>query len=351
MKIAEIFAPQTLNLQKNRQKVFLWGILIYLTILILLVSVIEISGRAGLLQSWILVPSVRSGYPLFDIKINQLETLIFSGEQPNCLILGSSLAAENINPEVLAQTFEEQTGEVLNCYNFGLQSLKADRVAQLAQALLDFTHPVIIIYVTGARDFSTQHGDFSYYLDESAWLQYHLGDISPEGWLLANSYTYRYYYSLVEVINSDYAHSIAFYERNTRENGFVEDSIRHPLGALDLRTILSDFSLEADYWQGFVDLLALDSADLQIIVVETPLYPEFLPFYINGSAEAYQTEFISPLESELANHGIPFIRTIPGISGEIAAYDWLDNMHLAEPGAAQFSTWLGTELADVIHLP
>ena len=69
------------------------------------------------------------------------------------IILGSSLVNTGIDPDVVAQTYFEQTGVHPRIFNFGVEGLTIAPNSINARILTNKYHPALLIYVTGMRDY------------------------------------------------------------------------------------------------------------------------------------------------------------------------------------------------------
>ena len=107
-----------------------------------------------------------------------------------------------------------------------------------------------------------------------------------------------------------------------------------------------DFHLEPSDWQAFQDVLALNG-QTHLVLIEAPLPEYFLPAYIRGGREAYETKFIQPIQAELSARGISFWRAQVEVVPEIPEAMWFDPQHLNAQGAVLLSNWLADKMAAI----
>lgn len=288
-------------------------------------------------------PSVQADSFLFDAKIRQLENQTRRDGRLDCLILGSSVANSDFDPAVIEQTYRQQTGESIHCYNLGLPAMTIENATALAEAVIARFHPKVILYPVLSRDIHhlVANADF---LEESDWLQYYRGRSSLNGWLLVHAQAWRYFqtwrYWLILPNRVKMREETVF----LTPKGFQPaQGIRNPYGENVTMTPnrLQRVWEDAGRVEALRVFLSLRKKGVQIVVVEGPAYRDAYP----PRWEAYETHYIAPLRRLLEEEHIPFWRT-DAISAQIPQPHWYDWLHLNAEGAAVFSQWLGETLAE-----
>ena len=126
----KIFGVNTLNLRGMSQSPFLQAGKIFLVVIIILGMVAEIVGRTSVGK--FLPSSVGADSFEFDIKVQYLEQSIRERGQPDCIIVGDSMANDGLNPDLMERAYTRQAGKPLHCFNFGMPALTLEASAPLA---------------------------------------------------------------------------------------------------------------------------------------------------------------------------------------------------------------------------
>lgn len=279
----------------------------------------------------------------FDLKATYLEQHIRQYGQVDCLLVGSSLANNGFDPDILESVYEQQTGEVIQCFNFGLSAQTFKSGGEVTQALVNRYRPKLILVVLSPRDFSTRYGDKASGLVEKEWLRYNTtGEFSPGGWLATHSYGYRYFLSFQYLILPENRLEYLGKFQRTGQNGFSplfgnrEPAITFPQ--------FRNFTPEPEAWNG---LLRITELPVKMVFIEAPINPEYMPRYLETPQE-YQTRFVDPVEEMLVQKGLDFWPSQKIAAGLPPEY-WYDSLHANTLGVDILSRWLGEQLAQ--HYP
>lgn len=324
----------------HRPPTLLKGLFAFLAIVICWGVLSEILARSPLGQS--LPASTGMDSFEFDLKATYLEQHIRQNGQVDCILVGSSLANNGFDPEIIETVYEQKTGERIHCFNFGLSAQTFKSGGDIAQALVSRYNPKLLIVVVSPRDFSTKHGDKGAGLVKKAWLQYNTGNFSLEGWLATYSYGYRYIYSLQYLFLPENRWEFEQKYKKTTRNGFS------PLYDIRPSEVIfpafENFTPEPVTWSG---LLKVSDLPVSMIFIEAPINPEYMDYYLE-TPENYQTLFFEPVEQMLASKGLPFWES-QGIARGLPPDHWYDSLHANTLGVEVVSRWLGEQLAE--HYP
>lgn len=291
-------------------------------------------------------PSVQADNFLFDAKIYQLENQTRRDGKLDCLFLGSSVANSDIDPAVVEQAYLEQTGETIHCFNLGLPAMTIETASALAEAAVKRFHPRVIVYAILPRDVDDAIANVEY-IGKTDWIKYNRGIPSLGGWLVNNSYTYRYFQTWrywqalpnrakMEAETSPLAAKGYQPAQGIREP-YIENLTMTP-------ERLSEAWNDPRHAQAVQYFLSLQQKGVKIVFLEGPSYHE-----VDASdAETwrvYNAEYLPTLIQILDENQIPFWRT-QEIAIAIPKAQWFDWLHLNADGAAAFSQWLGGVMAE-----
>jgi hypothetical protein len=317
-------------------------LLFFLTIPLVLLAA-EIVARSPL-GTILPAPSVNADSFLFDAKVYALEQQVRRDGRLDCLFIGSSVANVAIDPQTVEREYYQHTGETIHCFNIGYPAMTVENAAAFADTIISRFSPRLIVYTFIPRDLTdaTYTVDF---LEKSPWFKSNDTRPSIAGWLVNHSYAYRYYltwrYLLVRENRAKRLDEI----QNLTDQGFQPVAgVRDPYPEKITLTpeYLSQVWSTPHPQQAIERLITLQSKDVRILLVEAAIYKD------SKSAslwDAYEREYIPPIERLASEHGIPFWRT-DLVSVQIPQPHWYDWLHLNSQGALTFSQWLGKQLAE-----
>ncbi len=281
-----------------------------------------------------------------DIKIQALDRI--AREKPvDCIFLGSSQLDTAINPAVFSEEYESLTGRSLNCYNFSLGTLTAGPAGKIAAILVYRYHPKILVAGLSARDFSRDFGELARPLMSDPWVREKLADPNPGGWLTDNSLFYRYLGQVRNQLNPDYMQFYARLRRELAPDGFLRYGGNDL--TIDTEEFIPKFKLHAEDLSGLDEVMAMKDQDVQVILLEVPVYPDFLPNYVEGDSLKYFTEFRAPIQERVDVYGVPFVYSQEEIGTFISGSRWNDVKHLNTKGAEVFSRWFAKRAVEIIQ--
>jgi hypothetical protein len=316
---------------------------------ILLLAVVCLAGEAiirlGVTANLWPEPLLGTANAEMDIKIQALDRIVH--EKPvDCIFLGSSQLDTAINPAIFSEEYGNVTGQALNCYNFSLGTLTAGPAGKIVAILVYRYHPKVLVFGLSARDFSRDFGELARPLMSDPWVREKLADPNPGGWLTENSLFYRYLGQIRNELNSDY---MQFYSRLRSElapDGYLQYGGNDL--TIDTEAFIPKFKLNAEDLSGLDEVMAMKDQGVKVILLEVPVYPDFLPHYVEDDSLKYFTEFRDPIQKRVDVYGVPFIYSQEEIGTYISGSRWNDVKHLNMKGAEIFSRWFAKRAAEII---
>lgn len=327
-----------------------------LVFLVLFAGICEALARSRLLESW-LPPRDVGGYYAIGPLLNRLDRIIADKGPVNCFFIGSSATAWEIDPQAFAAAYERRTGEPIHCYNFGLGGMTASGTGVIAEILVNDYRPALIVYGAAARDFAPDYRDPI--IETSTWTRYHLGEFSPEGWLIDHSFAYQRYLYVrnwpreyfredqvgrrlaTEYASSSYGFIPLFNARDVLSN--PPDPVDNPVNAEMFETLSGYDPLPSDI-AGLERLLALKQRGVEIAVVAMPVPETHYVFYDNGRQD-YQ-KFLDLVERLTRASDVPF--WVADGATLIPDDGWADYFHVNAQGAHIVSEWLGEQVGEAV---
>jgi hypothetical protein len=252
--------------------------------------------------------------------------------------------------------YKEISGQDIRCFNFGIDASSVFSTSALVQILMEDYHPRILMLGTDPRDYaipSIERGPAV--IMETSWVKYRLGGFSFDGWLLEQSYLYRYRQHLGRLFRLNFKDTL-WSETQLNfpilPNGYtpltkISTYINNPPDPQDTsyevtyyRNIYSSYQMLDENLSVLERIMEYNRSATQVIVVEMPVSDGLYYFFENGDED--YNRFVTRV-SELASlHQILFWRTEPLDS--IPDNGWSDYGHLNVTGAEIFSTWLGEQV-------
>src|ERR1051325_6804803 len=160
---------------------------------ILLTAVGEWVARSESFQVFLTPPTMGSRHYQLGHKLTLLNMLVRKTGHVDCIMLGSSMVDTGFDPVAFETGYEERTGQDIHCFNFGIDASTAASTAALTRIIVENYHPRLLIVGTDPRDYAVPRGDPDpAVILNTPWVAYRQGEFSLEGWLLDNSYLYRY---------------------------------------------------------------------------------------------------------------------------------------------------------------
>jgi hypothetical protein len=281
------------------------------------------------------------GNPQLDVKWMRLQAMQ-QQTGVNCVVVGSSMVNVGVDAQQLSQQLGQQSNGKWHCFNLGLSTLTGEPAGVIGRLVVRQTQPRLLIYGISARDFSAQFGALSRPLDDAPWVRYRLGEEVFAGWLFEHSFLHRYNVAFKSWLLPANRQTMEQYQHWTAEDGFSASNENNP-EPLPERPLMENFYINSADWEGLQALVALNGPQTRVVVVEMPVQEGYLPFYLAGGRDAYETLFINPLDEYLTAHGIVLLRG-QAIASSIPAEGWYDQRHFNAKGAQLFTSWLAKEL-------
>jgi hypothetical protein len=343
LKIKNFLSFDTLKITFPIGKTILFALLIFLILPIAIEGLLKVIP----IPEYILVPTYNREimYPEMDIKLSRLSSIEIK-KKINCFLLGNSMVDFGLNPTILNSQPILRGNRYPVCFNMAQEFMMPETTSEFANILNKRSKPSLFILGVSPIDFVGGENITRKYVT-SPWFKYQKGIESTEGWWIENSATYRYWLSFLKHQNPEFGNKIANMNLLIDPYGFQIRENDHILINVQKKVRLPDFAIREPDLSAFIRFLELNSTETQIIVVEMPVHPDFLQYYIPGGEEGYEEHFIQPIKMILDQKRIPFIRSQPQIASIISSDGWVDYGHFNEEGADQFSGWLVTELVSL----
>jgi|RhiMetdeSRZDD1v2_1073273.scaffolds.fasta_scaffold62201_3 hypothetical protein len=339
------------------------GKTVWFTVLlfILLTTVAEWVARSESFQVLLTPPKMGSRHYQLGYKLALLDRLIKKNGRVDCIMLGSSMVDVGFDPDAFETGYGEMTGRDIQCFNFGIDASSAASTAALARIVVEDYRPRLLIIGTDARDYAvpSEDPDAAVVLN-TPWIAYRQGDFSLEGWLLDNSYLYRYRQHLGRLARSQFEGTLWSHTKLNYEilpNGFspltkVSTYINDPPNPGDdsfevtyYTRIYSSYQMLHANLEGLERITDHNGSGIQVILVEMPVADGL--YYFFGNRELDYNQFLTRIGELASLHHVPFWQTEP--LDFIPDNGWADYSHLNKPGAEIFSTWLGQQVGRAEH--
>lgn len=322
----------------------------------------EIITRSTWFQSRIAVWDWGTNYRNLSRKLDQLETIAAQKGSIDCLFLGNSMVLRGFDPESFALAYQNQTGQSIQCFNFGIQGMPAAGAGALVNVLVDDFQPRILFYGVDPYDFSINpNAKESTIVTEMAWLRYRQGEFNPKGWLVENSVLYKSRKAIYLLLRFDIDRAFNNWDQLDDEglsalNGYdpvpeIILSVMSPPDSDDgsklvqfLYDLFSDFTIYRENVSGLQEVISQSDKDLQVILVQMPVPPTYMHFF--GEGEKDYERFMKLVEDSAQNGQTSFIKTVP--AAPIPDQGWIDYGHLNASGAEFFSQWLGAQFGRLV---
>jgi hypothetical protein len=290
------------------------------------------------------IESFGSSHPHFNTQVTRILARA-AGGRIDCIFVGDSQVLHDINPGVIEPILSANSGAPVRCQNFGLGGMTTLSAEDVARMLIQRFHPRVLVFGTSELNYVSSGLDASHEsIVSSPWLQYELGRRSFDGWLLENSQAYRFYLGTLGMwfdgapvnaeIQSD-GHSIQF-------AGHTGMSI--PQQVEYFRGLYKKPELSPSHVDGLRRMLALQSPQTRLVVLEMPIDPQYFQF--NRGLAALYPQVRQILVSETAATGIPLWLTQWEL--EIPVDGWYDLIHLGRLGNATLSRMAAERLSAML---
>jgi hypothetical protein len=326
-----------------------------LVIFLLTIFIIEFAARTSWAKKTFLYHSLGSFHFQFEIKWFRLEDYIEKNEGVDVIILGSSLVNTGLDPDVMSQTYFEQTGKHLRIFNFGVEGLSIVPNSVIAKILVDQYHPALLIYVTEMRDYIAGIGmEYEQGFMSGSWIQSRQGKFNFVGWLIDNSMALQIFLPYRNWMRTDFPqsiHTLRYRSLATSTTGYdPENAIGENIDSPpipDTPAEINNFETYGNYQiapsrvVNLENILSLGkNGDTRVLIVEMPVHPTF---YVYVGGETVHKQFQGTISSIVLKDGGSFIpaESCSDIPLEGRANRW----HLNKLGAPAFSTCLGRQLA------
>ena len=334
------------NSQENIFKSFLGYLLRSSIAFIIIVLAGEALLRFPGVSPYLLVPSVGTTSRLLDEKLFTLDARMEERDEIPCIIIGSSMSMDGINPDVIQDTLG------IECFNFSLFGIGAAGAGGLGPALVQRYQPKILIYATDIRAFvdSESTRNWREIAFDSAWIADPNGEYGLEAWLIENSYLYGQLLALTFWRNpldvwltrqADLNITTGFKPGVAGQITFPDQLTEEELERREVLESLLNYQIVKEEGDGLERLRSGTGKETFLVIIEMPVHESAFLFFGNGQND--HNIFIRALENFSESSGTAFIPSFGYV--EINEATWVDRFHLSAEGANAFSFWLSLELA------
>jgi hypothetical protein len=306
----------------------------------------EAASRTGLVRGLLPTPSVGCGQPQLDAKIALLDTHVDREGPIEGLFFGSSMVYRGIDPLVVAEAFERDSGRALRSFNFGLGGLSETGEEPLAKIVVDRFRPRWLVVGASPFGLDDERGvGLTERLLANPWVRHHHGEPSLDGWLVDRSSAFRAWlgirFWLLEPMSKADRLKIRGMMEGMKASGYgISESTRLPDLDDKTRAYFSGYELSSAHVESLARLLRLRD-DVRVVLVEVPVHESVVNRFGRGD-DAYRRG-LDAIEEVAARTGVPFWRYPK--DRPIPAEGWADYTHMNRTGAAIYSRWLGERLA------
>jgi hypothetical protein len=330
-----------------------------LAILVFYLILGEVFSRSDIAHNLFITPDLGGKYRGFVEQLNRLDTFVSGRDDIDCIFLGDSTVMSDFSPSVFSKSFYDQTGSVIDCFNFGVGDSNVVGSAALAKILIDEYHPKLLIYGIHILNYATPgKSEGAAAILESPWVQYKLGYFSMEGWLYEHSYLYRYLdtYGKLADLGTNYNELLRRGETYMPEGYYPmegqgpfdltnppDPASQHPYDE-HYFTALGNFKVDPTNLEALRQIADLQSANTQIIAVEMPVSDTFY-YYLDGGRQEYSL-FVEEIRKTLSENSTGFLQVESLLP--LPSNLWFNRNHLNTEGAEQFSKWLGERLGEAV---
>ena len=339
-----------------RKKTFWSLLLLTVTFSIALTAVLELIARTPWLEKVSPYRSVGNFDYQFEIKWFRLKDYVKQNGGVDIIILGSSLVNTGIDPDIVAQTYYQQTGIHPRIFNFGAEGMTIAPNSVIARLLVEQYHPALLIYVTEMRDYIAGNGlEVETPFLSDPWLQYQTGRFNLDGWLVEHSSALQHYLPFRNWARSDFPATSTLYlnrYQETTASGYEPDkgigiNIDIPPNPNDPAEVQNfkdygNYQVAASRLNDLKGILDFSkNQGTSVWVVEMPVHPTF---YVYVGGEKVHQQFQQTISSFVMTNAGWFLpaetclTTIP-LNGRS------NRVHLNYIGAPYFSKCLGSQLA------
>jgi hypothetical protein len=312
---------------------------------LLFVLLIVVTGetllRIPIVESFVPTPTYGNAGPELGAKIRKLDAVIRQNGKVDCLFVGSSVVDSDIDPDVFSAEYKTLTGKDISCFNFGLAGMAPSSMESTARFLIARYRPKILVYGVGIGDFSAKFSWQGVDLYSTPWTTYLTGKFSVEGWLIENSFNYRYLDSARYFWDFKYRQSLGKLGRLTPSGFDRATIIVNDIG--ELSYVDGEYEVHPLAINGFQRFMQLNNHETQILLFEEPVHPQAMAAF---GDDFYTQRFLEVVQKSVRDPKVPFIETRGRVV--IPPNGWKDPSHLNVWGAEVFSKWLSRQFAGVV---
>ncbi len=322
------------------------GAILSLVLSLLILGLLsEVALRMAHAAQVLPAPNMGVANPELGIKVARLDALAKAKGKIDCIFIGSSAGDADIDTQEMSRTYQTRSGEEIVCFNFGIAAMPTTATPVIGKFLIARYHPKILIFGADPSVFSQ---DFPGGVYDVPWVRYHAGEFSLEGWLMEQSYLYRYSFASSDWRNVERIELTSRLERNISPFGFNAYK-GDEFEVVSTGWVTAQHQLHPPYFASYHDFLSLRSSGTQIVIVELPTQMNFRVNKDLADEKTYREQFLDPIIADAESRGVLFWRTGQIVFTTLPADHFADWLHLNYRGTKVFSGWLGEQLAEAVQ--
>jgi hypothetical protein len=304
--------------------------------------------RINPVSKYPLVPYLGSSHRQLEVQVARINSFAKAEGEIDCLFIGNSMVWLGVNPEIFSETFEKNTGQELDCFNFGIATMPAGAAGIMAGILVDKYKPKILIFGTSPRDYAIPlDAEDSAVITDTPWVQYQSGKYSPQGWLYSHSYLFGHLANFNRLLRFDRTVITDIGTSSYDRFGFLpktrpilEENIR--AGTEDTKKWLANYIVLQENVDGLRQIAEISTKGVEVVFFEAPVKPSNYDYFENRDVDL--EKFVSTVQDVADEYEIPFIR-MPKID-ILPSEGWWNENHLNLEGANAFSVWLAEQIGN-----
>lgn len=314
-----------------------------------LVGIAEIAARSGFVRRALPAPSIGSGHPRLDIKLELLDRFVREEGRLDCLFIGASDVNLSIDPEEFAGAYASAGGRRPVTFNCGLDGFVPPATAVLAGILVEKYRPHWLVWGVSPASFS---GDVRKRNDQIVhghpWFRHWTGSANLEGWLIEHSAAYRYFLRFrIWLERPNYSRTLSLREAQISRAGvadwkkarLVDEAAGGGIEkAARQRRAPEDFTPDLESLAVLDAIIGLGERT-QVLVLEIPVLPRFYRLFANGAFD--HRGALRSIRSRAERCGALFISPPPGLVPE---QGFANLNHMNGLGAGVLSRWLALQV-------
>jgi hypothetical protein len=295
-----------------------------------------------------------------------------AGGAVDCVVVGSSMAARGLDPEVISAAYARRTGQEIGCFNFAIPGADMAAVERILEALLVEADPAVVLVGTAPIAEIGEREHLNRILARDPWITTRTGGGGVLGWALRHSAGFQLGFRLLRSDEGPRSsvNRFGFRVREPRATRHLLDYQRTRLGTI---AEMPPRRRQRGMKQNAAALRRIAGLDATVVVVDMPwsdlgaLEPAEIAAIDSVNAAGWSL-LDAALPDAVAESGQPPLgggggarpvrsgdatrparpgaaRLTPPDTLSLPPAVFADHFHLDDDGAARLSRWVGHALA------